>query len=42
MLDLKNDLVPALIAARQFVFDGAVLSAGGTKVTIDVPVKFFE
>ncbi len=39
-LDVRADVVPALIASRQFVFDVAVEKAGAAK-TNNVPIEFF-
>ena len=39
-LDLKKDVVPALISSRQFIFDVAVEKAGSAK-TLNAPIEFF-
>ena len=39
-LDIKADVVPALISARQFIFNVAVEKAGSA-MTNNVPLEFF-
>ena len=40
-LDIKADVVPALISARQFIFNVAVEKAGSS-MTNNVPMEFFQ
>ena len=42
VLDLQNEVMPALITARQFLFEVAVQLTGGSQITYYEPITFFD